>query len=509
MGTYFHTTEVVKKDASGNYSVVDLTIDTNYTSVTSGTALTEFTVDGVSLGSVAPTLFTGTGANSATITLNSGLTVRAGVMLFSDGTNDYYMTQPGGGSATPGSNHIDPNRVASVAHGTMTEMIGAFHSYVQFQVVDQSATMYQGDSLLVIGSTPYAEKVLVADDDTLIELDSGGGGTETGIDPEGWSAGIWGGVQLSLDNTFSTNEFLVTVNYTTASGSGSFDAIATTYSTRTYYIPQNGHADLDTITAITSVVDTAVAVTGSLYSDFGLTTTRFVQIGDGTDQTLFGDIGHDELIGKKGDDSLFGDAGNDLIKGGKGADAIYGGAGMDELFGGGGKDTIFGGMDDDDLNGGGANDVLEGGAGDDTLNGNKGNDILRGDRGDDTLKGEHGNDELRGGAGNDTLMGGNGRDTLLGFGGADRLNAGKGVDVMTGGGGADTFILKTDGKTDTITDYKDGTDLIDLTVGFASLTFTDIAPGEVHITHSGETLIVQDNGLGLLTAADFTAADFL
>ena len=81
--------------------------------------------------------------------------------------------------------------------------------------------------------------------------------------------------------------------------------------------------------------------------------------------------------------------------------------------------------------------------------------------------------------------------------------------MLEGGGGADTFVFATDGVTDTILDYTDGIDLIDLNVGFATLTITTISAGTVEIIHSGETLIVQDGGAGLLVASDFTSTDFI
>ena len=85
----------------------------------------------------------------------------------------------------------------------------------------------------------------------------------------------------------------------------------------------------------------------------------------------------------------------------------------------------------------------------------------------------------------------------------------RGADTLTGGIGADVFVFSADGATDTITDWQDGIDLIDLDVAFGALTITDAGAGVVHITHSGELLIVMDGGGGTLTAADFTAADFL
>ena len=55
---------------------------------------------------------------------------------------------------------------------------------------------------------------------------------------------------------------------------------------------------------------------------------------------------------------------------------------------------------------------------------------------------------------------------------------------------------------------KTAVDHIDLDVAFADLTITTVSPGTVRIVHSGEVLLVSDLA-GVLTAANFTAADFL
>jgi Ca2+-binding RTX toxin-like protein len=504
VAAYTYLLEIVKKDVAGNFSVAELRVDTDYTSVSTGSNNTEFTVDGVSLGPVAPTLYSSTGPDRGTATLQNGAVVQPGVMSFFIGADEYFILQGSGGAALPGSGHIDPNRVTDVVITNKLEMTGAAHTWIQFKVFDQTMTTYQGEALRVTAGVLAVENVFVFDDDPVFQL-SPSGGVETGLDPEAWA----GAVPLNLDFTATTTENLVTVNYTTATGSGSFDAIATTYYTRTYYIPQNGNVDLSTITGVTSVVETTTPVNGSSYDAFGLNSDRFLQTGDSGDNLLFGDIGHDEINGRSGADTLFGDAGNDLLRGGKGSDTIYGGSGTDNLIGDGGNDKMYGGMNDDALLGGKGNDALRGGGGNDIMNGNGGTDILWGDRGDDFLIGNKGKDTLIGGAGNDVLKGSDGKDILKGQAGNDRLNGGNGADQMTGGGGVDTFVIRSDGKTDTITDFENGTDLIDIDVAFAALTITNGGAGEVLITHSGETLVVQDDGAGLLTAADFSAADFL
>jgi Ca2+-binding RTX toxin-like protein len=107
-------------------------------------------------------------------------------------------------------------------------------------------------------------------------------------------------------------------------------------------------------------------------------------------------------------------------------------------------------------------------------------DFMQGDGGD-------GNDRTFGGFGNDVLWGGTGNDLINGQAGDDSLRDGDGIDTLAGGIGVDVFVMSNDRATDRI---------------------TDLNPGRVKITHSGETLILSD-AAGLLTAADLTAADFL
>lgn len=113
------------------------------------------------------------------------------------------------------------------------------------------------------------------------------------------------------------------------------------------------------------------------------------------------------------------------------------------------------------------NDAFKGTTGDDRMEGFGGNDYLYGGSGKDVLIGGDGNDWLEGGLGNDTLDGGNGNDIITG---------GAGRDVMTGGAANDIFVFNpgdvgaTPARADTITDFGDGTDLIDLSAIDADVT---------------------------------------
>jgi Ca2+-binding RTX toxin-like protein len=99
------------------------------------------------------------------------------------------------------------------------------------------------------------------------------------------------------------------------------------------------------------------------------------------------------------------------------------------------------------------------------LFGGGGNDKLEGDSlfsnnfGNDTLFGGSGNDVLSGGRGNDVLSGGIADDVLLGDAGADRMTGGSGFDRFDYNSQSDSG---TGGFRDVITDFVEGTDIIDL-----------------------------------------------
>lgn len=102
---------------------------------------------------------------------------------------------------------------------------------------------------------------------------------------------------------------------------------------------------------------------------------------------------------------------------------------------------------------GAKNDVVTGNDKANLINLGKGNDRAFGGEGGDTLQGEAGNDWLSGGVGYDALFGGKGKDTLLG---------GWGDDELTGGSGADHFVFDGTKGSDTITDFRHKSDVLDL-----------------------------------------------
>jgi len=126
--------------------------------------------------------------------------------------------------------------------------------------------------------------------------------------------------------------------------------------------------------------------------------------------------------------------------------------------------------------------VINGTPGNDNLTGTSGNDIINGSEGDDVLTGLRANDVLNGGDGNDILSGGKGFDTL---------NGGLGNDNLVGGAGKDVFVLGVRLGVDTISDFGNDQDTIQLING---LTFgqLSISPGTngtlIRLASSGEVL---------------------
>ncbi|MGR3279849.1 calcium-binding protein, partial [Acaryochloris marina NIES-2412] len=156
-----------------------------------------------------------------------------------------------------------------------------------------------------------------------------------------------------------------------------------------------------------------------------------------------------------------------VLNGGDGNNILTGTSLNDQIFGLGGDDQLSGLNGLDLLEGGMGNDLLFGGNGGDKLDGGSGDDFLSGDNDDDWLLGGLGNDVLTGGSGNDDLMGGAGTDILNGDAGNDLLNGGEGNDLLRLGAGADTIILAPGNGNDTVLDYQDGIDKIQLEGGLA------------------------------------------
>ena len=152
-----------------------------------------------------------------------------------------------------------------------------------------------------------------------------------------------------------------------------------------------------------------------------------------------------KLYGMKGDDLLVGGKGNDWLNGGLGADTMKGGAGNDTYEVSRATDKVV------ELSGQGVDTVRTdisyklGQFVENLVLTGTGNINGTGTTWHNVLTGNNGNNVLDGGAGNDRLFGAKGNDKLI------------------GGEGNDIFVLKMAGAgTDTIKDFKLGTDNLDL-----------------------------------------------
>ncbi|WP_310352308.1 hypothetical protein [Methylobacterium sp. BE186] len=168
--------------------------------------------------------------------------------------------------------------------------------------------------------------------------------------------------------------------------------------------------------------------------------------------------------GNGGQNVLFGNSGNNVLDGGADRDAMTGGDGNDTYVvdntgdvvtetnanAAGGIDTVLASVNYR-LTNNVENLTLTGNA--QTGQGNALANELRGNAQNNTLDGDLGNDRLFGFAGSDTLRGGEGNDFLAG---------GAGNDTLTGGNGNDVFDFEIGTGRDTVTDFRNGQDRVDV-----------------------------------------------
>jgi Ca2+-binding RTX toxin-like protein len=119
------------------------------------------------------------------------------------------------------------------------------------------------------------------------------------------------------------------------------------------------------------------------------------------------------------------------------------------------------------------------------------NNTIKGfSKSDDVINGQGGNDQIDGLSGDDLLRGGTGNDSLLGNNGDDILVGGVGSDSVTGGEGRDRFILEPNTGVDTITDFQDKHDQIDL----SGIALTQLLINQGTGTNRNDALISFNNG---------------
>ncbi|PZW92567.1 putative secreted protein (type I secretion substrate), partial [Pseudomonas sp. 478] len=219
--------------------------------------------------------------------------------------------------------------------------------------------------------------------------------------------------------------------------------------------------------------------------------------------TIFGTSGADQIVAGSGNDTIFGTDNDTLLDGGTGTDTLGTGpnftstsdgqiTGIENVLigtaatlnlsnqtegftitGSSGVDTITGGTGADSISAAGGNDIINGAQNDTLLDGGTNTDTLNVNANfTSTSNAQIANIEnvtlttsgLTLNLGNQTeafnINGSSGVDNISGGSGADTINGQAGNDTLTGNGGADQFRLRTNGGTDTITDYTDNTDKI-------------------------------------------------
>ena len=266
-----------------------------------------------------------------------------------------------------------------------------------------------------------------------------------------------------------------------------------------------GHAEGDTLISIENI-------TGSDHID-----------------ALGGDTGPNRLDGGAGNDGLWGSSGDDTLIGGPGADRFHGGSGQDTAdytdspagvtvrlhspatAGGDAEGDTFASLVDVsyiDTEGARQTESLPDV---ENLTGSAHNDVLAGDRRDNVIDGGAGDDTLYGGpgGGDDIILGNTGDDRLFGGHGRDRLDGGTGDDRLSAGHGRDIFVFAPGHGADTVTDFTNSQDRIDLSAfdltGHDDLTVTSETDGvTIDLSaHGGGTILLEGFDMIDLDAADF------
>jgi Ca2+-binding RTX toxin-like protein len=123
-----------------------------------------------------------------------------------------------------------------------------------------------------------------------------------------------------------------------------------------------------------------------------------------------------------------------------------------------------------------------------------------------TFKGGNCQDTLTGTEFGDVLLGGYSKDLLNGGDGDDYIDGGLGKDTLIGGSGNDVFVLANHAGSKTITDFKEGLDLIGLSDGLnlGQLTISN-RNGDTFITQGRRKVLAILQGIdsGVLAAEDF------
>ena len=123
----------------------------------------------------------------------------------------------------------------------------------------------------------------------------------------------------------------------------------------------------------------------------------------------------------------------------------------------------------------------------------------------DTIKAGGGADIVKGGGGDDLILGGGGADKLNGGSRADTLRGNGGDDTLKGNGGADVFQFRTSDRNDTIADFRQGQDKIEIQNGVRPFEELDIEQDGRDVLigfGAGQVRVLTDNA-GAFDESDF------
>jgi serralysin len=107
----------------------------------------------------------------------------------------------------------------------------------------------------------------------------------------------------------------------------------------------------------------------------------------------------------------------------------------------------------------------------------------------------------------ENAIGGSGNDTFVGNDVANSFMGGAGADTFTGGLGADTFVFADGWGTDTVQDWQDEVDMLDLTAvakleDFSQLLVTQVE-ANTEVSFAGQKIVLAGVSAGLIEATDF------
>jgi len=117
------------------------------------------------------------------------------------------------------------------------------------------------------------------------------------------------------------------------------------------------------------------------------------------------------------------------------------------------------------------------------------------------------NDYLYGGNNNDYVDGGGGDDHIYGDAGNDKLKGWTGNDTLYGGQGADTVVLSDGWGHDTMMDFENGTDKIDMRSVSNLTTYNQLyieqVGNNVDIHYGADVLTLENTYSWLIDSSDF------